>query len=130
MSRKPDFRVVIRDESKYAGEDGGRPFLVMLAHERDGYIWYGNGNRYRPSDLWFLFPTVDPLTPPAPITLTSDETELSDENWEADYQAELSAAKWFAPLAHQGEPPFAYINRFGRRFTKSDVTAMQRNSVV
>ncbi len=35
MSRKPDFRAIIRDESKYAGQDGGRPFAVVLAHERD-----------------------------------------------------------------------------------------------
>ena len=130
MSRIPDFRAIIRDESKYAGQDGGRPFEVMLAHERDGYIWHGNGNRYRPSDLWLLFPTVDPLAPAPSIILTSDETEPSDEEREAEYQAKLSSAEWLEPLANQGVPPFAYINRFGRRFTKSDVTEMQRNSVV
>ncbi len=110
MDRKPDFYAVIRDNSKYTDQDGGRPFAVTLAHECDGYIWHGNGNRYRSSDLWLLYPTVDPLAPPAPITLSWDEAEPSDEECEAEYQASLSSAEWFSPMADQGDLPFAFIN--------------------
>lgn len=125
MSRKPDFSAVIRDESKYAGQDGGRPFAVTLGHNDDGYIWHGNGNRHRSSDLWLLCPTVDPLAPPAAVILTLDETERSDEEWETEYQAALSSAEWFKPLSNQGERPFAFINLFGRRFTNSEAIAIQ-----
>lgn len=40
----------------------------------------------------------------------------------------LSSAEWFEPLADQGEIPFAFLNRFSRRFTNSEAIAVQREA--
>lgn len=33
-----DFYALIRDESKYYGQDGGKPFPVSLTHSPDGEV--------------------------------------------------------------------------------------------
>ena len=128
MTRASDFLAVIRDDSRYAGQDDGRPFAVTLRHDPGGYIWEGNGNFYRPADLWLLSPSADPLAPPARIAVTDADAEHDEEAWEIAYQARLSAGEWFAPLPHQGDVPFAYIHRFGRRFTLTEAVALARQA--
>lgn len=59
-----DFYAVIRDDSKYRGQDDGKPFPVSLTHSPDGYIWSGNYDRYRMIDLVLLRPSLDPTVPP------------------------------------------------------------------
>jgi hypothetical protein len=41
----------IRSESKYFNQDPGKPFKVKFVGDRTGYVWSGNDNRYRATDL-------------------------------------------------------------------------------
>lgn len=128
MQGHVDFFAVIRDNSKYAGQAGGKPFPVALAHSPDGYLWEGNGNRYRPIDLWLLYPADDPTRPDDDrISVTFDLTPASDAEIESDYQRELGDTEWFRPLPHQAAdvPAFEYVNRFGRRYTRNEIEAAQ-----
>lgn len=45
----------IRPNSRYACQDSGTPFPVKLKHSpTDGYLWEGQNNQYRYSDLQLL----------------------------------------------------------------------------
>lgn len=115
-----DFFAVIREDSKYSNQSPGAPFPVRLDHSPDGYLWVGNGNRYRPIDLWLLWPANDPTRvegdPRIPVTF--DLAPADDDEAEAEYQSELADADWFRVLPNQAvdQPAFEYVDRSGRRF--------------
>lgn len=124
----PDFYAVIRKESKYSGQDGGKPFPVTLVHDMSGYLWNGLGNRYRIIDLWLLRPSEDPTAKPRDegISLVFDDTPATEEEAETGYQAGLQESQWFTPLPHQGiEGDYFYINREGRRLSEGEVVSIR-----
>ncbi|MEN8131704.1 MAG: hypothetical protein ABFS45_16255 [Pseudomonadota bacterium] len=117
IQNEPDFYTVIREESKYCGQDGGKPFPVNLDHDMSGYLWKGNSNRYRPLDLWLFKPTSDPTVEQhAPVSLVFDDTPATEDEAEAGYQVSLQETQCFSPLPHQGrEGETFYIHRNGKR---------------
>ena len=111
-----EFYAVIREDSKYHGQDDGMPFAISLVHSSDGYIWEGNGNRYRITDLVLLVPCAGPIEAAKPIPLVLEKQELSADELEVKYQADLVHTQWFSPILNQGfDAGFKYIHRNGKQ---------------
>lgn len=128
MHDTPDFYALIHKNSKYAGQDDDTPFPVSLAHDASGYIWSGNENRYRMTDLLLLRPAEDPTdaTKSIPVELEFDETPVTEEAAEAAWQEELRRTQWFTPLPHQcTEDGVFYIHRQGRRLSRAEAARIR-----
>ncbi|PUB83986.1 MAG: hypothetical protein DBP02_10145 [gamma proteobacterium symbiont of Ctena orbiculata] len=115
MPKSPKFYALIKQASKYHGQDGGKPFPVYLDHSPDGYIWEGNDNRYRVIDLILLMPCSDPNKPveeSSVLVFDLEDKPVSEEELEREYQQRLKKTEWFRVIPHQGVDIF-FLNRFG-----------------
>ena len=112
-----DFFAMIRQDSKYAGQDDGRPFAVSLAHSSDGYIWEGKPGRYRMTDLLLLVPSEPPLKEAETemIFYEGDCVPAGSPEAERRYQKNLSESEWFRPMANQpAKSWFQCVSRTGK----------------
>lgn len=113
----PDFYALIRPDSKYTGQDGGKPFAVSLAHSSDGYIWEGDPGRYRVADLLLLVPSEPPLKEAEPVLVFDESDSVPEDSSEEErrYQKSLAESEWFRPMSNQpAKAWFQCVNRDGK----------------